>query len=181
VTVTCTLGQSMSCLQLSVVGPCGASPGARSPYSASVTITTMAFALAPAVIMHGRTAVHMRGARTQQEQVNARPRARACMAPAFVVHSGSDEVDKMMVVFPFRTEQDEVRLDEEEEKAVVQEDAPWLTCGVCENSGFVPCRKCGATGMIRRADAVNVFYCGDCVGHKKIRCPSCGGRCYMCE
>jgi hypothetical protein len=104
----------------------------------------------------------------------ARTRARA--APSFIVHSDADNTEGMPATIPFIFENELESSESIEEKL----DAPWLTCDVCENTGFVPCKTCGATGMIRRGDAVNVFYCGDCVGHKKLRCPVCGGRCYMC-
>ena len=54
-------------------------------------------------------------------------------------------------------------------------------CETCGNTGFVECHKCKGSGMIRNPRSVNVFYCPVCVGHKKVRCPSCGGKCYMCE
>lgn len=54
-------------------------------------------------------------------------------------------------------------------------------CQTCQNSGFVPCSKCEAKGYIRNPRSPNVFYCPDCVGHAKLRCPTCGGKCYMCE
>lgn len=63
-------------------------------------------------------------------------------------------------------------------------ETPWL-CKVCNNSGFVPCRHCGASGVIVRGKSSNVFFCQECTGKKKLRCPEppigCGGKCYMCE
>lgn len=61
------------------------------------------------------------------------------------------------------------------------EESPWMNCDVCFNTGFVSCRACDATGVIQRSNAPNVFFCPECVGHKKLRCPTCGGKCYMCE
>jgi hypothetical protein len=90
-----------------------------------------------------------------------------------------------------------VRITSEEEESILSaspsnqvseaevRDAPtesaWKDCMTCANSGFVPCRRCNATGLIQRKDAANVFYCPDCVGHKKLRCNACGGKCYMCD
>lgn len=54
-------------------------------------------------------------------------------------------------------------------------------CETCDDTGFVPCSTCNAQGHIRNPRSTNVFYCPDCVGHKKLRCPACGGKCYMCE
>lgn len=54
-------------------------------------------------------------------------------------------------------------------------------CPTCDNTGFVPCTTCDAQGVIKNPRSVNVFYCPDCVGHRKLRCPACGGKCYMCE
>lgn len=60
-------------------------------------------------------------------------------------------------------------------------DPPFMEdCNLCKSSGFIPCSKCGAEGFIRNPRSKNAFYCPVCVGHRKIRCPSCGGRCYMC-
>lgn len=70
----------------------------------------------------------------------------------------------------------------ESEVSSLGPDPPFLEeCEVCNNTGFVPCSNCLATGVIRNERSGNVFYCLDCVGHKKVRCPSCGGKCYMCE
>lgn len=61
-------------------------------------------------------------------------------------------------------------------------DPPFLNdCQTCNNTGFVPCSKCNAEGLIRNPRSVNVFYCPDCVGYKKLRCPTCGGKCYLCD
>lgn len=55
------------------------------------------------------------------------------------------------------------------------------SCDTCRNSGFVPCKDCNSLGYVRREGQTNVFYCMSCVGHGKVRCPSCGGKCYMCD
>lgn len=54
-------------------------------------------------------------------------------------------------------------------------------CDTCATTGFVPCKKCDGAGVIKNPRSSNVFFCPDCVGHKKLRCPACGGKCYMCE
>ena len=60
-------------------------------------------------------------------------------------------------------------------------DEPFLKhCATCANTGFVPCAACDAQGVVRNERSGNVFYCRECVGHKKLRCPACGGKCYMC-
>lgn len=59
-------------------------------------------------------------------------------------------------------------------------ETPWL-CKACKNTGFVPCLKCGASGIVKRSQTANAFFCEDCCGKKKLRCPECGGKCYMCE
>lgn len=63
-------------------------------------------------------------------------------------------------------------------------ETPWL-CKTCHNTGFIPCRECGASGVIVSAQSTNVFFCQECTGKKKLRCPKppigCGGKCYMCE
>lgn len=61
-------------------------------------------------------------------------------------------------------------------------DPPFLeNCETCHNTGFVICTTCKGQGHLKNPRSVNVFYCPDCVGHKKLRCPTCGGKCYMCE
>lgn len=61
-------------------------------------------------------------------------------------------------------------------------DPPFIeNCEACNNSGFVACATCDSQGVVRNERSGNVFFCPDCVGHKKLRCPSCGGKCYMCE
>lgn len=61
-------------------------------------------------------------------------------------------------------------------------DPPFLEyCTTCDRTGFVPCTNCNATGVVKSPNSVNVFYCSKCVGHKKLRCPACGGKCYMCD
>lgn len=54
-------------------------------------------------------------------------------------------------------------------------------CETCQTTGFVPCKNCDATGVVKNERSSNVFFCPICVGHKKLRCPACGGKCYMCE
>lgn len=67
-------------------------------------------------------------------------------------------------------------------ESVLGPDPPFIEeCDTCKNSGFVPCGTCGGDGYVKNPRSINVFYCPDCVGHKKLRCPACGGKCYMCE
>lgn len=61
-------------------------------------------------------------------------------------------------------------------------DQPFIEdCDTCNNTGFVLCTTCNGDGYLKNPRSSNVFYCHVCVGHKKLRCPSCGGKCYMCE
>lgn len=57
-------------------------------------------------------------------------------------------------------------------------------CGVCGGSGFVSCGECEGTGAVERSSADGehkmAVLCPACVGYKKLRCPACGGKCYMC-
>lgn len=86
----------------------------------------------------------------------------------FVVHDDCDEADVFLE--PVSISQD------------LGPDRPFLeSCATCDNTGFVPCSTCIGQGVVQNKRSVNVFYCPDCVGHKKVRCPACGGKCYMCQ
>jgi len=52
------------------------------------------------------------------------------------------------------------------------------SCEGCGDSGFVPCSRCEGSGKIQ--GEIYVDFCDICVGHGKVRCPVCGGKCYMC-
>lgn len=58
-------------------------------------------------------------------------------------------------------------------------------CDVCGRSGFVPCGECEGKGAVARSSLDGkhtlAVTCPACVGYKRLRCPSCGGKCYMCE
>lgn len=104
----------------------------------------------------------------------ARRSRKPCLSPQMINSSGpryhayEDEADSSLI---------KIDISGETEK----HDAPFLeNCPTCHNTGFVPCPKCNAEGFVRNSRSVNVFYCPDCVGHKKLRCPTCGGKCYMC-
>lgn len=93
------------------------------------------------------------------------------MQSSYVIHEDDGDAEFMVQMG-----------SEEKEKNKHRSDAPFIqNCSTCNNSGFVPCSKCDAQGVIRNQRSVNVFYCPDCVGHKKLRCHACGGKCYMCE
>lgn len=120
--------------------------------------------------------------------------------PSYVIHSDSDNDDDDMFVTryvpqppatssfsrtsrpPSKSPTRETLTENEDKEAVLLgPDLPFLEdCDVCKSTGFVPCSKCGAEGFIRNPRSKNAFYCPVCVGHKKVRCPSCGGKCYMC-
>ncbi|CAM9144965.1 unnamed protein product [Hapterophycus canaliculatus] len=58
-------------------------------------------------------------------------------------------------------------------------------CDACGRSGFVPCGECEGRGAVARSSPdgkhTMAVTCPVCVGYKRLRCPSCGGKCYMCE
>lgn len=58
-------------------------------------------------------------------------------------------------------------------------------CDVCMKSGFVPCGECEGKGAVTRSSPDGkhtvAVTCPVCVGYKRLRCPSCGGKCYMCD
>lgn len=56
-------------------------------------------------------------------------------------------------------------------------------CKRCGGTGFIDCDVCENKGhVIREAEGHRVAdICPACVGHRKLRCPECGGKCYMCE
>lgn len=58
-------------------------------------------------------------------------------------------------------------------------------CEACGRSGFVPCGECEGRGALARSSPDGkhtvAVTCPACVGYKRLRCPSCGGKCYMCE
>ena len=58
-------------------------------------------------------------------------------------------------------------------------------CDVCMRSGFVPCGECEGRGAVARSSPDGkhtvAVTCPVCVGYKRLRCPSCGGKCYMCD
>lgn len=109
----------------------------------------------------------------------ARPLHTAQRTPpksSYVVNS--DDGDESVTLFNERSSET-TRNDME---SLSGPDPPFiLDCTMCMNSGFVGCSTCQSKGAIRNERSGNVFYCPDCVGHKKLRCPSCGGKCYMCE
>lgn len=58
-------------------------------------------------------------------------------------------------------------------------------CDVCGSSGFVACGECEGRGAVARSSSDGkhtlAVTCPACVGYKRLRCPSCGGKCYMCD
>lgn len=58
-------------------------------------------------------------------------------------------------------------------------------CLVCGKSGFVPCGECAGKGAVVRESSDGkhrmAVTCPACVGYKRLRCPVCGGKCYMCD
>lgn len=104
--------------------------------------------------------------------------------PSYIVRSDddSDDEDPYLTRISLPTPSPDAGRTQANVPAAVGPDPPFLPdCTTCHNSGFVPCTKCGAEGVVRNERSGNVFYCAQCVGHKKLRCPACGGKCYMCE
>jgi hypothetical protein len=54
-----------------------------------------------------------------------------------------------------------------------------IDCLACGNSGFLPCLDCASKGYVSRGTMAVI--CPTCVGYKKTRCSSCGGRCIKCD
>lgn len=128
------------------------------------------------------------------------PSDESASIPSYVIHSDSDDDDDDAYMtryvpsspitptftkkpLPMSESSPRKILTEKEEKepVLLGPDPPFLEdCNVCKSTGFVPCSKCDAEGFIRNPRSKNAFYCPVCVGHKKVRCPSCGGKCYMC-
>ena len=52
-------------------------------------------------------------------------------------------------------------------------------CFECNNTGLISCNTCHATGMVARGNYTTI--CMSCTGFKKVRCPSCGGKCVKCD
>jgi len=55
-------------------------------------------------------------------------------------------------------------------------------CPRCGGGGFVACVECEGKGhLIRSVNGHTVAdVCMSCVGQKKVPCPQCGGKCYLC-
>lgn len=55
-------------------------------------------------------------------------------------------------------------------------------CPRCGGTGFIECHSCEGKGHVIKT--VNGFtvadVCMTCVGHKRVPCPQCGGKCYLC-
>uniref|UniRef100_A0A7S0BK45 Uncharacterized protein n=1 Tax=Rhodosorus marinus TaxID=101924 RepID=A0A7S0BK45_9RHOD len=51
-------------------------------------------------------------------------------------------------------------------------------CRMCENTGFVSCVACEGQGTT--VTGKYTVFCSECVGRGKLRCPTCGGKCFMC-
>lgn len=107
-------------------------------------------------------------------------RCRADSTPSYTVHSDEDDSDFVTVEQFGHVMSPDSGWSIAEGVARQPRETPWF-CKTCRNTGFVPCRACGASGIVKRAHAANVFFCDDCCGKKKLRCPECGGKCYMCE
>ena len=54
-----------------------------------------------------------------------------------------------------------------------------VDCNLCLNTGYLPCLDCASKGYVMRGTLA--VTCSSCVGYKRIRCTSCGGRCLKCE
>jgi thiol-disulfide isomerase/thioredoxin len=52
-------------------------------------------------------------------------------------------------------------------------------CVTCNSTGFVGCPECQGVGYIQKGEVA--VFCPTCVGYKKIRCGTCGGKCLKCS
>ena len=57
--------------------------------------------------------------------------------------------------------------------------SPLVDCNLCRNTGYLPCLDCASKGYVMRGTLA--ITCSSCVGYKRGRCTSCGGRCLKCE
>ncbi|CAM9371760.1 unnamed protein product [Choristocarpus tenellus] len=58
-------------------------------------------------------------------------------------------------------------------------------CPTCGGSGFTTCPECNGKGILLRSSPGGehqvAVTCTACVGYKRLRCQTCGGKCYMCD
>ena len=57
--------------------------------------------------------------------------------------------------------------------------SPLLDCLLCNNTGYLPCLDCASQGYVKRGSLA--VTCPTCVGYKRVRCSSCGGKCLKCD
>lgn len=80
----------------------------------------------------------------------------------------------------------DIQAEEEKRRvSLLHEGSPSMEkCEVCEGSGFVSCGECEGKGAVERCSSDGqhklAVTCPACVGYKRLRCPACGGQCYMC-
>lgn len=85
-----------------------------------------------------------------------------------------------------REDGNHVQTEEVERRiSLLHEGSPSMEeCTVCEGSGFVSCGECEGVGAVERSSSDGkhklAVTCPACVGYKRLRCPACGGQCYMC-
>ena len=50
-------------------------------------------------------------------------------------------------------------------------------CNCCKGEGYVPCRRCGATGKFEAHGLLaKEQTCPECDGRRYVKCPACNGR-----
>jgi len=60
-------------------------------------------------------------------------------------------------------------------------------CARCQGTGLIECHECHGKGHVLREVSgkqgmiVVADFCPSCTGKKKMPCPVCGGKCYMCD
>jgi len=56
-------------------------------------------------------------------------------------------------------------------------------CSTCNSTGFLDCPECLAKGhILKESNSFKIAeICPRCVGYKKVRCHTCGGKCLMCS
>ena len=52
-------------------------------------------------------------------------------------------------------------------------------CVTCANTGFTECTFCEGKGYVKKGELA--AFCPNCTGYKKVKCASCGGKCFKCS
>ena len=52
-------------------------------------------------------------------------------------------------------------------------------CATCANTGFTECTICEGKGYVKKGELA--AFCPNCTGYKKVKCVTCGGKCFKCS